>query len=143
MFSGASLTPDGCCFALSDPVEGCEVQVTDRRPDRPKLLSPRFAHMFDAAAYRTLKRDKFRMRMYHAVAARAVPSAPEHGATSITDHRADRYFARNSRCATPTGIPRVLTLASRSFSSLCKAGARRGVDAGSAGLPPQARRKVF
>ena len=38
-------------------------------PDHPKLLSPRFAEMFDAADYRALRRDKFRMHFQYIKAA--------------------------------------------------------------------------
>ena len=63
--------PDGCCFPLVDPVAACG--VTDfggaaRLPDRPKLLSPRFAEMFDAATYRALRRDKFRIHFQYLMA---------------------------------------------------------------------------
>jgi hypothetical protein len=37
-------------------------------PDHPKLLSPRFAEMFDAAGYRSLKKDKFRMHFQYLMA---------------------------------------------------------------------------
>lgn len=68
-----SAPPDGCCFALTDPVAGSGVAVAGRLPDRPKLLSPRFAEMFDAAAYQALRRDKFRLHFqYLAAAPRAV-----------------------------------------------------------------------
>jgi len=64
-----SAPPDGCCFALTDPVAGSGVTPARRVPDRPKLLSPRFAEMFDGPAYELLKRDKFRLHFQYLAAA--------------------------------------------------------------------------
>jgi hypothetical protein len=64
-----SAPPDGCCFALSDPVAGCGVQEPRQLVDHPKLLSPRFAQMFDEGYYHELKRDKFRMHFQYLMAA--------------------------------------------------------------------------
>ena len=58
--------PDGCCFALVDPLAACGVQASGLR--RPKLLSPRFAEMFDAPAYRSLCQDKFRIHFQYLMA---------------------------------------------------------------------------
>jgi hypothetical protein len=66
-----SAPPDGCCFALTDPVAGSGLEVPDRAADRPKLLSPRFAQMFDSEAYAALKRDKFRMHFQYLMASPA------------------------------------------------------------------------
>jgi pimeloyl-ACP methyl ester carboxylesterase len=57
---------DGCCFALVNPLAACGVRTA--MPDRPKLLSPRFAEMFDAATYRDLGRDKFRIHFQYLMA---------------------------------------------------------------------------
>lgn len=66
--------PDGCCFALVDPIAACGVVPAVPRPDRPKLLSPRFADMFGAAAYAALRRDRFRIHFQYLMASeRAVP----------------------------------------------------------------------
>ena len=66
--------PDGCCFPLVDPLAACGVQDVARLPGRPKLLSPRFAEMFDAATYRALSRDKFRIHFQYLMAtAKPVP----------------------------------------------------------------------
>lgn len=62
-----SAPPDGCCFALCDPVGGCGVHVA-AKPDRPKLLSPKFAELFEPAAYAQLRRDKFRMHFQYLMA---------------------------------------------------------------------------
>ena len=63
-----SAPPDGCCFALTDPVAGSGLAIPDRAPNRPKLLSPRFAEMFDAPSYQALRRDKFRMHFQYLMA---------------------------------------------------------------------------
>ncbi|GAC1603638.1 MAG: hypothetical protein NVS3B2_08280 [Ramlibacter sp.] len=57
-----SAPPDGCCFALVDPLASCGVAPA---PDRPKLLSPRFAEMFDQASYQALRRDKLHMHFQY------------------------------------------------------------------------------
>jgi len=65
---------DGCCFALVDPIAACGVVPSAPRPDRPKLLSPRFADMFDATTYAALRRDRFRIHFQYLMASeRAVP----------------------------------------------------------------------
>ncbi|PVE41816.1 hypothetical protein [Limnohabitans planktonicus] len=59
-----SAPPDGCCFALSDPLA-----LNELRPYKaPKLLSPRFAEMFESAQYRALRKDKFRMHFQYLMA---------------------------------------------------------------------------
>lgn len=59
-----SAPPDGCCFALSDPLA-----LTGHKPYKaPKLLSPRFAGMFEPARYRALRKDKFRMHFQYLMA---------------------------------------------------------------------------
>ncbi|MFM9901221.1 MAG: hypothetical protein ACKVOT_09405 [Polaromonas sp.] len=66
--------PDGCCFALVDPIAACGVVPAVPHPDRPKLLSPRFADMFGASAYAALRRDRFRIHFQYLMASeRAVP----------------------------------------------------------------------
>jgi hypothetical protein len=64
-----SAPPDGCCFALTDPIAGSGLAPAGRLPDRPKLLSPRFAEMFDPAGYQALRRDKFKMHFQYLMAA--------------------------------------------------------------------------
>lgn len=59
-----SAPPDGCCFALNDPLA-----LTGQKPYKvPKLLSPRFAEMFEFTHYRALRRDKFRMHFQYLMA---------------------------------------------------------------------------
>lgn len=66
--------PDGCCFALVNPIAACGVIPGVQQTDRPKLLSPRFAEMFDAATYATLRRDRFRIHFQYLMASeRQVP----------------------------------------------------------------------
>jgi hypothetical protein len=57
-----SAPPDGCCFALVDPLEACGLAPAT---GRPKLLSPRFAEMFDAGEYRALRHNKLRMHFQY------------------------------------------------------------------------------
>jgi hypothetical protein len=61
-----SAPPDASCFALCNPLRGWQGPAPAPQP--PKLLSPRFAEMFDAAGYRSLKRDKFRMHFQYLMA---------------------------------------------------------------------------
>ena len=60
--------PDGCCFALVDPLSACGVTLTTRKEDRPKLLSPRFAEMFETSKYTEIRRDKFRVHFQYLMA---------------------------------------------------------------------------
>jgi hypothetical protein len=64
-----SAPPDGCCFALVNPARafGDKASVVT---DRPKLLSPRFADMFDAADYAAIRRDRFRCHFQYLMASR-------------------------------------------------------------------------
>lgn len=57
-----SAPPDGCCFALVDPLGTCGLPAV---ADRPKLLSPRFAAMFDAAGYQALRADKLQIHFQY------------------------------------------------------------------------------
>ena len=65
-----SAPPDGSCFALCDPIAGCGIKVAAPKADRPKLLPPRFAEMFDAADYARLKKDRFRLHFQYIMASR-------------------------------------------------------------------------
>lgn len=105
-----SAPPDGCCFALTDPVGGSGVVVPGRLPDRPKLLSPRFAEMFDTAAYQALRRDKFKLHFqylcasqrpveydYFRITAGAQALAQRFaGSASVTDFDRLRPFGRGA-----------------------------------------------
>ena len=59
------IAPDGCCFALCDPFAACGVERHASDGVHLKLLNPRFATLFDAAAYRALKRDKFKLHFQY------------------------------------------------------------------------------
>jgi hypothetical protein len=91
-----SAPPDGSCFALTDPIAGCEVKVHNRPPDRPKLLSPRFAQMFNAESYRDLKRDKFRMHFQYLMASQLAAEYDFFGITAGARRLADRWAATPS-----------------------------------------------
>lgn len=58
--------PDGCCFALTDPVTAAGLPPA--RAGHPKLLSPRFAAMFSPAAYAAIRRDRFRLHFQYLMA---------------------------------------------------------------------------
>ena len=90
-----SAPPDGCCFALCDPITASGVNVPGRVEDRPKLLSPRFAEMFDGPAYQALRRDKFKMHFQYLMAAPRPPVDYDYfritaGAASLGDRYAKR-----------------------------------------------------
>jgi hypothetical protein len=94
-----SAPPDGCCFALTDPVAGSGLDLPNRAADRPKLLSPRFAQMFNGAAYAALKRDKFRMHFQYLMAS-PVPVEYDYfritaGARTLQDRYAGQDSTRN------------------------------------------------
>ncbi|MES2978745.1 MAG: hypothetical protein V4731_10000 [Pseudomonadota bacterium] len=59
-----SAPPDGCCFALSDPL----ALTDDGRGRSPKLLSPKFAEMFPLLPYQALRQDKYRMHFQYLMA---------------------------------------------------------------------------
>lgn len=58
--------PDGCCFALTNPITAAG--LPPGRADHPRLLSPRFAAMFSPAAYAEIKRDRFRLHFQYLMA---------------------------------------------------------------------------
>jgi hypothetical protein len=73
--------------------------VPDRVADRPKLLSPRFAQMFDSEAYAALKRDKFRMHFQYLMASPA-PAGYDYfritgGAATLAERFADAASVGN------------------------------------------------
>jgi hypothetical protein len=68
-----SAPPDGCCFALINPLLGCgdnSVAVVDQ----PKLLSPRFAEMFDPSEYAAVRKDKFRCHFQYLMSSKKTTS---------------------------------------------------------------------
>jgi hypothetical protein len=60
--------PDGCCFALVDPVAACGINDAALQKNRPKLLSPRFAEMFEPSDYAAIRSDKFRIHFQYLMA---------------------------------------------------------------------------
>jgi hypothetical protein len=62
--------PDGCCFALVDPIAACGISDAARQEDRPKLLSPRFAEMFEPLDYAAIRSDKFLIHFQYLMASR-------------------------------------------------------------------------
>lgn len=90
-----SAPPDGCCFALCDPIAGLGLQTADRLPGRPELRSPRFVKMFDPQAYTGLKRDKLRMHFQYLMAA-----------DRVSDYDYFRITAGSRPLVTPTSESR-------------------------------------
>jgi hypothetical protein len=84
-----SAPPDGCCFALTDPYALCG--VAPARPDFPKLLNPRFAEMFDAPAYRVLKRDKFKLHFQYLMASERATDYDYFAITAGGRYLAERF----------------------------------------------------
>jgi hypothetical protein len=91
-----SAPPDGCCFALTDPVAGSGVAPAGRLTDRPKLLSPRFAEMFDPADYQALRRDKFKLHFQYLMAARRAVEYDYFRITAGARSLADRFAGHAS-----------------------------------------------
>ena len=60
--------PDGCCFALVDPISAGGISAAFRQKDRPKLLSPRFAEMFEPSDYAAIRSDKLRIHFQYLMA---------------------------------------------------------------------------
>ena len=91
-----SAPPDGCCFALTHPITACGVPHDAADGAKVKLLNPRFAEQFDATAYATLKRDKFRLHFQYLHAA---PQPGDYDYFAITSgplSLAQRYAAQPS-----------------------------------------------
>ena len=89
-----SAPPDACCFALVDPLKpaaGDAVPAAPRVPDRPKLLSPRFAQMFDAVRYAPLRRDKFRIHFQYLMASQLAVDYDYFAITAGSQTLAQRY----------------------------------------------------
>ena len=60
--------PDGCCFALVDPVTACGISDVAGQVSRPKLLSPRFSEMFEPLDYAAIRSDKLRIHFQYLMA---------------------------------------------------------------------------
>jgi hypothetical protein len=102
-----SAPPDGCCFALCDPVGGCGVRTSNpgAEAEHPKLLSPRFAEMFEPDAYTSLRRDKFRMHFQYLCAGEREQRydffAMTAGAMTLEERFSDVPGVRNYRSLRP------------------------------------------
>lgn len=76
-----SAPPDGCCFALTDPIAACGVERSAAPGLDLKVLNPRFAALFDGAGYEELKRDKFELHFQYL---RAAPKRGDYSYFDIT-----------------------------------------------------------
>jgi hypothetical protein len=90
-----SAPPDGCCFALTDPLTACEV-ASEPVPDRPKLLSPRFAQLFEPANYAKLRRDKFNLHFQYLKSAERMGDYDYFRITAGAKTLGERYAAFES-----------------------------------------------
>lgn len=101
--------PDGCCFPLVRPtgaVQGPQIV----RPNQPKLLNPRFAQVFSAAAYQQVRSDKFRCHFQYLMATElpgfydyfAITSGP----LTLADRHRDQPSIDNFRQFQILGGPR-------------------------------------
>lgn len=88
-----SAPPDGCCFALTDPLAACGIRNEKGHKNRPKLLSPRFAEMFGSAQYTAIKRDKLRMHFQYLMAGSTAASYDFFAITGGSSTLSDRYMA--------------------------------------------------
>ncbi len=87
-----SAPSDGCCFALSDPLA-----LTPGRPYKaPKLLSPKFADMFEPNRYRALRKDKYRMHFQYLMACDRVVAYDFFLITAGDQFLANRYALKAS-----------------------------------------------
>ena len=55
-------------FALLNPIEVCEIEVTEKGSGWPLMTSPRFHTLFDSASYRAMIGDKHRMHTQYLMA---------------------------------------------------------------------------
>lgn len=85
--------PDGCCFALVDPVAACGISDAARQENRPKLLSPRFAEMFEPSDYAAIRADKFRIHFQYLMASSKPVSYDYFAMTAGAMTLAERFSA--------------------------------------------------
>jgi hypothetical protein len=88
--------PDGCCFALVDPVAACGISDAARQTDRPKLLSPRFAEMFEPSDYAAIRSDKFRIHFQYLMASNKPVSYDYFAVTAGAMTLAERFGTHQS-----------------------------------------------
>ena len=91
-----SAPSDGCCFALADPISACGINTSDRHENRPKLLSPRFAEMFEPADYDVIRRDKLRIHFQYLMAGNKLANYDYFAVTAGTTTLGDRFSASQS-----------------------------------------------
>ena len=66
-----SAPTDGCCFALVNPLSGFQ-EGSDSIKGTPKLLSPKFAEMFNPTDYAAIRSDRFRCHFQYLMASKKV-----------------------------------------------------------------------
>lgn len=91
-----SAPPDSCCFALTDPLKACGVVSSQRSTSWPKLLSPRFAEMFEPANYASIRRDKFRMHFQYLMSGEKAAKYDFFAITAGASILADRFANESS-----------------------------------------------
>ena len=84
---------DGCCFALVDPLAACGIHDAARLENRPKLLSPRFAEMFEPSDYAAIRQDKFRIHFQYLMASLKLVSYDYFAITAGAITLAQRFSA--------------------------------------------------
>lgn len=88
--------PDGCCFALVDPLAACGISEVGQNAVRPKLLSPRFAEMFERANYDVIRRDKFRIHFQYLMASGKPVNYDYFAMTAGSMTLSDRFSSHDS-----------------------------------------------
>jgi hypothetical protein len=91
-----SAPPDGCCFALINPLLACG-EDTLTVVDQPKLLSPRFAEMFEPSEYAAIRKDKFRCHFQYLMSSKKATSYDYFAITAGNTTLANRF-------STTTGV---------------------------------------
>jgi hypothetical protein len=76
-----SAPPDGCCFALTDPLQACRVERPAAGGVDLKVLNPKFADMLDPLDYQRLKKDRFKLHFQYIM---ACPKAVDYDYFRIT-----------------------------------------------------------
>ena len=90
-----SAPPDGCCFALINPLLACG-EDTLAVVDQPKLLSPRFAEMFEPSEYAAVRKDKFRCHFQYLMSSKKVTLFDYFAITAADETLAERYSSCES-----------------------------------------------
>jgi hypothetical protein len=90
-----SAPPDGCCFALIHPLHAIGEDAL-AAVDHPKLLSPRFADMFEPSEYATIRKDKFRCHFQYLMASKKTSLYDYFAITAGDTTLAERFSGTNS-----------------------------------------------